>query len=377
MDCATFLTAVFFNRTDEFAAQTGSGKRYFRRAALGTNGVWALLTERVEPKLIYRHLRGTVTIATYTPFRDLTRWVCLDYDGNEGLAPLEKVTAFLRKAYEVTAYLERSSRGAHAWLFFVGPAKASKARTLAKYILKELELGQFGIEVFPKTDDARDGLGNAVRLPFGVHRATGERYLFVDVPGQTWEQQLGWFQKNVYRVPLERLDQILASIAPTQEPPRPAPVPDPRPITASYVAAIKEKLPILELASRLTTLKPSDGGKGRFYIGRCPMAGHNDIHPSFWIDAELNIANCFRPGCGREKPMDVVNLWAQHRGITDEEAIHELCAQLGIELPPAELLIRIPGLGLKPLGTQDDGRSRQQVLKELAAFLNGLYQGES
>lgn len=376
MDTAKFVIGLFFNRTDQFAAQTATGKRYFKAAALGRNGIWALLTERVEPKLVYRHLRGALTIATYTPFRDLTRWVCLDYDGNEGLAPLEKARAFLSQAYQLTAYVERSRRGGHLWLFFTVPARAQKVRTLARHVLKELELGEFNVEVFPKTDDAQDGLGSAVRLPFGIHRATGERYLFVDVPGRTWAEQLGWLQKNVYRMPLGRLDQILATIAPTQEPPRPAPVLDLRPITGSYVSAIKEKLPVLELASRLTSLKASDGGKGRFYIGRCPFPGHNDTHPSFWLDAQLNVCNCFKPGCGSEKAMDVVNLLARHRGITDEEAISELCAELGIELPPAELLIRIPGLGLKPVSGQDNGKSREKVLRELVAFLNGLYQGE-
>lgn len=376
MDTAKFLIGLFFNRTDQFAAQTATGKRYFKAAALGRNGIWALLTERVEPKLVYRHLRGALTIATYTPFRDLTRWLCLDFDG-EGLTPLEEVRSFLWEAYQVTAYLERSRRGGHLWVFFTAPAKARKVRTLAKYLLKELQLAQFEIEIFPKTDDATDRLGNAVRLPFGIHRATGERYLFADVPGRTWEEQVAWFRKNIHLMPLERLDQVLATVAPAQEPPRRAPVLDPRPITGSYVAAIKEKLPILELASRLTSLKPSDGGKGRFYIGRCPFPGHKDVHPLFWVDAELNVANCFKPNCGSEKPMDVVNVWARHRGITDEEAISELAAELGIELPPAELLIRIPGLGLKPVARRDDGQGREKVLRELAVFLNGLYQGES
>lgn len=73
MDTVEFLIRLFFNRSDEYAAQTPTGKRYFRRAALGKNGVWALLTERVEGKLIYRHLRGALTVATYTPYRDATR----------------------------------------------------------------------------------------------------------------------------------------------------------------------------------------------------------------------------------------------------------------------------------------------------------------
>ena len=74
---------------------------------------------------------------------------------------MEKVRSFLWEAYRGTAYLERSRRGGHLWVFFAAPAKAYKVRTLAKHVLKELELAEFGIEVFPKTDDAMDGLGNA------------------------------------------------------------------------------------------------------------------------------------------------------------------------------------------------------------------------
>ena len=41
-----------------------------------------------------------------------------------------------------------------------------------------------GFEIYPKQDEAGEGLGSLIRLPFGVHRLTGRRYGFFGGDGE-------------------------------------------------------------------------------------------------------------------------------------------------------------------------------------------------
>lgn len=88
------------------------------------------------------------------------------------------------------------------------------------------------------------------------------------------------------------------------------------------VSRIKAAVPVLSLASRLTELKTSDHGRGRWYVGKCPF--HDDQNPSFWVDVQRGLWGC-RAGCGRG---DVINLWAKYRGISIQAALVELAGEL-------------------------------------------------
>lgn len=55
----------------------------------------------------------------------------------------------------------------------------------------------------------------------------------------------------------------------------------------------------------------------RWYRTRCPF--HDDKQPSFWIDTKRGICGCY--GACTPKPLDVINLVARLRGITNREAI--------------------------------------------------------
>lgn len=58
-------------------------------------------------------------------------------------------------------------------------------------------------------------------------------------------------------------------------------------------------------------------GDGRWYMAKCPF--HDDVHPSFWIDAGRGICGCYA-GC-TPKPLDVINLYARLHGVSNREAI--------------------------------------------------------
>jgi hypothetical protein len=94
------------------------------------------------------------------------------------------------------------------------------------------------------------------------------------------------------------------------------------------VARIKSAVSVRRLASQLTTLQSSDGGKGRWFAGRCPF--HDDQHPSFWVDAERGLWGCRTPSCptnlGGARAHDVINLYARAQDIDEQEAIRRMAA---------------------------------------------------
>ncbi len=57
-----------------------------------------------------------------------------------------------------------------------------------------------------------------------------------------------------------------------------------------------------------------------WYVTECPL--HDDKTPSLWLDTERQICGCFA-GCA-SKPMDVINLVARIKGVSNFEAIHFL-----------------------------------------------------
>ena len=65
--------------------------------------------------------------------------------------------------------------------------------------------------------------------------------------------------------------------------------------------------------------RPSGNG---FYMAICPL--HDDHNPSMWIDARpgRDICNC--NSCRIEKNMDVINLYARMKGVTEKQAIDDL-----------------------------------------------------
>lgn len=87
-----------------------------------------------------------------------------------------------------------------------------------------------------------------------------------------------------------------------------------QPNEQDVISRIKAQIPLARLIPDATPTR--DG----FMIGRCPL--HDDQNPSFWINTKREVGGCFAGCTGR--PVDVINLYALMRGITNGEAIHEL-----------------------------------------------------
>jgi hypothetical protein len=89
---------------------------------------------------------------------------------------------------DVPAYLERSRRGGHLWLFLVEPVAGQEMRAFGQGVLAAHEIE--GVELYPKQDQLADGPGSLIRMPFGVHRLTGRWYGFYDVDGSPFSADL-------------------------------------------------------------------------------------------------------------------------------------------------------------------------------------------
>lgn len=87
------------------------------------------------------------------------------------------------------------------------------------------------------------------------------------------------------------------------------------------IGRVKAAWPILPLAESMTKLTSGDG---RWFHGLCPLPGHKDRRPSFWVDAERGTFGCY--ACAERG--DVVNLYALRHGLTVKDAIREMAAKL-------------------------------------------------
>ena len=83
---------------------------------------------------------------------------------------------------DIPTYLEISRRGGHLWFFFDRRYDGEQVRDFGKGILHKYQFGK--VEMFPKQDRLHTGPGSLVRLPFGRHRLTGQRYPFIYPDGE-------------------------------------------------------------------------------------------------------------------------------------------------------------------------------------------------
>jgi hypothetical protein len=156
-----------------------------------------------------RHFQGRQTIGMYVMNeRGLCRFAAFDDDRLDGLEQLQEIkTQLARDGY--LFHLEDSRRGGHLWGFFDQPVPASQVRDWF------LPYCPPGVEFYPKQNEG-GGYGSLIRLPFGVHRVSGQRYSFLQADGphlrpvaSTLSGQLTWLD-GVERIPVppERLHPL-------------------------------------------------------------------------------------------------------------------------------------------------------------------------
>ena len=164
----------FVNRPQPYAVQQPDGS-------------YRWIHERCEPEALAAHLRGEWTLAlSSTDTKARCKWLCLDVDtvGSAVLPELLALRAALA-AVGLPGIVEASRRGGHLWFLLDQALPALAARGVLEVAIDELRGAGLAVppyELYP-TATTPGTLGQAVRLPLGIHQLTGQRYPLFDAEG--------------------------------------------------------------------------------------------------------------------------------------------------------------------------------------------------
>jgi hypothetical protein len=290
---AAILAQRFVQRWDAYPQQLDDGR-------------YICVHEPLNVSHLYAHLRGGTTLGTYLLNRESkVRFVVLDNDSETGWKYLLTCGSKLANA-NIPAYLEKSRRGGHLWMFFEKPIDGSEARSFSQALAKKYRFE--GFEIYPKQDTIGKGFGSLIRLPFGMHRLTGKRYGFYGIDGEplgsTLREQLFVLQR-----PQVVSEALLKSYKMISSPEKLKALPKRSSETTRHLSErLKSRVTALEFISQYVDLKPTESGA----IGLCPF--HDDQHPSFGVSNAGNYWHCFA-GCGGGSIIDFWSLWRKKNGL--------------------------------------------------------------
>jgi hypothetical protein len=288
------FTKTFVHRQDCYPLQLDTSRSY------------VTIKKPLTLELFKAHFKGIVTLGAYAlNEHDMAHWLCLDADDDFQWRQLREAAKQLD--YDgIFPYLERSRRGGHCWLFTT-PLSGKTIRQFGKQLLSRYRLEK--MELYPKQDELRTGVGSLVRLPLGIHRASGKRYSFITPEGEplapTIRQQIALLAKPVL-VPEAFIEQALAQVQAELPPPAPAKIfnrlfpADGRNLSER----IKASISVFDFVSRYVELDSL--GKGF-----CPF--HDDQHKSFGVHRERNFWSCYA-GCGGGSVIDFFMKWREKHG---------------------------------------------------------------
>jgi hypothetical protein len=305
---ATILAQRFVQRWDQYPRQLDDGR-------------YVTIHKPLREKHLTAHLRGDITLATYAlDPESRSRFLVLDADNEPDWRRLKAVAGAISEM-GTEGYLERSRRGGHLWYFLDESKEGEDLRTFASGMF-----GYFGIdgfEVFPKQDRLKSGPGSSIRLPFGVHRLTGQRYSFYDSHGHVLEptirEQIALLAQP-QMVSGDVFDRFynhgIALNKLEQEEAPPAWERSDREVEGGTLAdRIKQAIPVRQFVLQYVELSKS--GKGL-----CPF--HDDHIESFSVNDEGNYWNCFA-GCGGGS---VIDFWMKLRDCDFKTALTDLSDML-------------------------------------------------
>jgi hypothetical protein len=179
-----------------------------------------------------------------------------------------------------------------------------------------------GVELFPKQDRLHGGPGSLVKLPFGIHKRSGQRYPFIYRDGS-------WLAPSV-REQIQALSQhesvpeaVFEAYATHElaKKERRGLKPSGTIYESNDLDALKSDVPLMDFISAFIDLRPVASGA----VGNCPF--HDDQHASFGVNREGNYWNCFA-GCGGGT---IIDFWMKWKGIEFSQAVSELADLLGVE----------------------------------------------
>lgn len=282
MKSAEILGARFIQRWDVHAQQQQDGS-------------YLCVREPLTKEHLQEHIGGELTLGAYVlNERGHARYVVFDADDDvEGRRLFSMAN---RLAVEgIPSYMESSRRGGHLWFFFERAVSGEAAIRFGQGLSV-----RFGIEseIFPKT--VTDNVGSLIRLPFGVHRKSGQRYPFVNIEdglpiAPTVRQQIVRL-RDADLVFLEDIRRYM-QMAPIRE-------------------RVRSRDPdwgdVFAYISQFVELKPTKAGG----VGHCPF--HDDEHASFSVNRAGNYWYCFA-GCGGGSSDKFRQKWEAMRSQNSEQ----------------------------------------------------------
>lgn len=294
------LANAFIMRRDLYARQFDDGSYICVRKPLTTGHV-------------ARHLKGELTLGAYLlDPDDRARYVVFDADDAPQFERLVQAAVAL-EGQGAFPYLEQSRRGGHMWLFFYQPISGWKARAFGKGLAAAFDLTD--LELFPKQDRLKDGPGSLIRLPFGIHRRTGQRYGFVTTGGELIAP-IRIEQIRMLSAPRSVPKAVFTTYRETASSTRQTTEIAPSEASGGTLSQrIKGSVTALDFIGRYIELSP--GG-----VGFCPF--HDDNHRSFAVSADGNYWHCFA-GCGGGS---IIDFWMKWRDCDFRDALKELAGML-------------------------------------------------
>lgn len=174
-EIAKALFSLFVVRSDTYAVQK-EDKSYVR------------IEEPLTTDLIKGHLEGNITVGTYNLDKEnMVKWGCIDIDEEAVDDPRETAktihktlveNGFLKRAVVIEAS-RHPDPSYHVWILF----KETYPAYIAKYLLERVleKCNNPKVEIFPKqTRLEKDGFGNLVKLPLGLHQKSKKWSSLVD-----------------------------------------------------------------------------------------------------------------------------------------------------------------------------------------------------
>lgn len=304
-EAAELLGKTFIQRTDMFASQLEDGR-------------YVAIKEPLTERHLVLHLKGHITLGTYILNPDsVTRVMALDADGDNGLVDLSNLSYDL-ETEGIPSYLETSRRGGHLWFFFERLQEGELVRAFGKGLMNDHQVED--VELYPKQDKLHGGPGSLIRLPFGIHKRSGQRYPFIHRDG-SWLAPTVREQIKALSAHQSVPEDLLAAYAAIELQKKEIRVPKPNGTIyeSNDFERLKKEMPLMEFIGAFVDLRPVASGA----VGRCPF--HDDQHASFGVNEEGNYWHCFA-GCGGGS---IIDFWMKWKGIEFQQAVNELSDILG------------------------------------------------
>lgn len=175
------LLRVYAGRTDVYGQQMVSVTLNEETGRPEKDVSWTAIKAPLTEVVLNAHLAGTRTVGVYLLAQDNScRFVVWDFDGQDRNAVL-----LMRRAlaeWEIDTLLFDSGRkGYHLVAVFDAAAPGSEAYALTRALWEQAGRPN-KVECFPKQSmlSPNEPYGNLIKLPLGIHRATGRRCVMLD-----------------------------------------------------------------------------------------------------------------------------------------------------------------------------------------------------